>query len=46
MYLEGNHQRAWKKDEARTSKLVFIGRHLDPDALRIGFEDCRAGRSE
>jgi G3E family GTPase len=40
MYLEGNHQRAWKPDEKRTSKLVFIGRHLDRDALRIGFEDC------
>jgi G3E family GTPase len=42
MYLEGNHQRAWKPDEKRTSKLVFIGRHLDRDALRIEFEDCRA----
>jgi len=42
MYLEGNHQRAWRPDEKRTSKIVFIGRNLDRDVLRIGFENCRA----
>ncbi len=42
MLLEGNHQRAWKADEARKSKLVFIGRNLDADKLRAGFEAAGA----
>lgn len=40
MLLDGNHQRDWKADEARTSRMVFIGRNLDPAALRQGFEAC------
>jgi G3E family GTPase len=31
---------AWKDGEKKTSKLVFIGRGLDKDALTKGFEDC------
>ena len=42
MIIEGDHQRPWRDDEARMSKLVFIGRHLDEDLLRAGFEACRA----
>ncbi|MCC6984421.1 MAG: GTP-binding protein [Bauldia sp.] len=42
MLLEGNHQRAWKDDEARKSKLVFIGRNLDEEKLRAGFEATAA----
>ncbi len=42
MIVEGNHQRDWKADEARVSKLVFIGRHLDEERLRAGFEASRA----
>jgi G3E family GTPase len=42
MLLEGNHQRAWKEDEARKSKLVFIGRNLDEEKLRAGFEATAA----
>ena len=38
MLLEGNHQRPWKEGEARTSRLVFIGRNLPKEALRAGFE--------
>jgi G3E family GTPase len=42
MLLEGNHQRAWKAEEARKSKLVFIGRNLDEEKLRAGFEATAA----
>lgn len=30
----------WKDDEVRESSLVFIGRNLDEDLLRGGFEQC------
>lgn len=42
MILEGDLQRPWRDDEPRTSRLVFIGRNLDPEALRSGFEACAA----
>jgi G3E family GTPase len=38
MLLEGDHQRPWKAGEARTSRLVFIGRDLPKEVLRDGFE--------
>ena len=38
MLLEGDHQRPWKADEPRVSRLVFIGRNLPKDVLRDGFE--------
>ena len=37
MMLEGDHQRAWKDDEKRESRLVFIGRDLPEQAIRDGF---------
>lgn len=40
MMLEGNHQRKWKEDEPRESRLVFIGRELPEKAIREGFESC------
>lgn len=40
MILEGDHQRPWKEEEKRESKLVFIGRKLDAEKLRHGFENC------
>ncbi len=43
MILEGDFQRPWRADEARSSRLVFIGRHLDAAALRAGFDACAAG---
>jgi G3E family GTPase len=43
MILEGDFQRAWRADEARGSRLVFIGRRLDAAALQAGFEGCAAG---
>jgi G3E family GTPase len=42
MILEGDLQRPWREDESRVSRLVFIGRNLDPDALKAGFEACAA----
>jgi G3E family GTPase len=42
MILEGDLQRPWRTDEARTSRMVFIGRNLDAAALRAGFEGCVA----
>jgi G3E family GTPase len=42
MLLEGDHQRPWKPDEPRTSRLVFIGRDLPEDVLREGFNRCQS----
>ncbi len=42
MILEGDFQRPWKADEARYSRLVFIGRNLDEAALRKAFEATAA----
>jgi G3E family GTPase len=42
MIVEGNHQRRWRDDELRESRLVFIGRNLDRAALKAGFEACLA----
>ena len=40
MMLEGDHQRKWKADEPRESRLVFIGRELPEQKIREGFESC------
>ena len=42
MILEGDWQRAWKSDEDRYSRMVFIGRNLDDNELKRGFEACAA----
>jgi G3E family GTPase len=42
MILDGDLQREWKPDEKRVSRLVFIGRNLNEDALRKGFLSCVA----
>ena len=42
MILDGDHQRPWKPDEALTSRIVFIGRKLNPKALEEGFLSCVA----
>ena len=42
MIKDGDFQRDWRSDEDRFSRLVFIGRELDRDALQQGFEGCRA----
>ncbi|MEM9279627.1 MAG: GTP-binding protein [Pseudomonadota bacterium] len=40
MQLEGDHQRLWKSDEERTTRLVFIGRDLPQNTIENGFQDC------
>lgn len=42
MILDGDHQRPWKDDEKRNSRLVFIGRKLPEEKIRTGFETCVA----
>ncbi|MCC0808618.1 GTP-binding protein [Methylobacterium sp. W2] len=39
--LDGDLQGPWKDGEARVSRVVFIGRKLDPEAIREGFYDCK-----
>jgi len=40
MLIEGGQQRAWRPQEKRESRLVFIGRNLPREELRQGFESC------
>jgi len=42
MILDGDHQRKWRADEPRQSRIVFIGRKLPQDKIRQGFESCIA----
>ncbi|QDZ01402.1 GTP-binding protein [Nitratireductor mangrovi] len=42
MIVEGDHQRPWREDEKRESRLVFIGRELDAERLKRTFEACQA----
>jgi G3E family GTPase len=42
MILDGDHQRKWRADETRDSRIVFIGRKLPEDKIRKGFESCIA----
>ena len=41
MMMESDWGNAWKEGDKRASKLVFIGRKLDHEALRKGFEACQ-----
>jgi G3E family GTPase len=40
MMMDADWGTPWQAGESRTSKLVFIGRNLDGENLRRGFEDC------
>ena len=40
MIIEGTHQRPWRDGEPRESRLVFIGRKLNEEAIRKSFEAC------
>ena len=40
MQFRGEFTENWAEDEPRICKLVFIGRDLDRDMLRAGFESC------
>jgi G3E family GTPase len=42
MILDGDHQRPWRDDERRESRIVFIGRELPEEAIREGFANCAA----
>jgi len=42
MILDGDLQRDWRPDEARLSRIVFIGRDLKADEIRRGFLACAA----
>jgi G3E family GTPase len=42
MMIEGSELNAWPAGEKRQSRLVFIGRNLNEDELRQGFESCIA----
>jgi G3E family GTPase len=42
MILDGDLQRDWKDGEKRESRLVFIGRDLNENELRQGFQACAA----
>jgi G3E family GTPase len=42
MILDGDHQRPWRDDERRESRIVFIGRNLPQDKIREGFAGCVA----
>jgi G3E family GTPase len=40
MLVDTSWGRAWRPEEPRRSKIVFIGRNLDSEKLRRGFEAC------
>jgi len=42
MILDGDHERPWKTDEKRESRIVFIGRNLPGKMISEGFESCIA----
>jgi G3E family GTPase len=42
MIIDGDTQRAWREDEKRVSRLVFIGRNLDRSELEAAFLACAA----
>ncbi|MDX2235845.1 MAG: GTP-binding protein [Hyphomonadaceae bacterium] len=42
MMADGDHQRPWRDDEPRRSRLVLIGRNLDAHALEQDFASCVA----
>jgi G3E family GTPase len=42
MILDGDVQQDWKPGEKRQSRVVFIGRDLDENAIREGFMACAA----
>lgn len=45
MLFSGGYSEAkWKPDEKRESRFVFIGKHLDHEFYKVGFEACRVDR--
>ena len=42
MLLDGDFDRPWKDGERRCTEFVIIGRELDAEGLRAGFNACVA----
>ncbi len=42
MIVEGDHQRPWRDDEKRETRMVFIGRGLDREKIERTFNACIA----
>ncbi|KAI9136752.1 cobalamin synthesis protein/P47K family protein [Paraphysoderma sedebokerense] len=42
MLFTGGVDREWEDDEKRETKMIFIGRNLDREKLKKGFESCVA----
>jgi G3E family GTPase len=42
MLFDGRPDRPWKPQETKQSKMIFIGRNLDREALTKGFRNCLA----
>lgn len=38
--FDGQQDRAWRPDEDRTNRMVFIGRKLDREELVEAFKKC------
>ena len=45
MLFSGSFQGMWKPAEKRESRFVFIGKNLDTEFLKIGFEACCVNKS-
>jgi G3E family GTPase len=41
MLFTGSFEGQWKKNETRESRFVFIGKNLDTEFLKAGFEACK-----
>ncbi|CAJ1950275.1 unnamed protein product [Cylindrotheca closterium] len=41
LFTGGYSDIKWKADEKRESRFVFIGKHLDHELYKLGFEACR-----
>jgi G3E family GTPase len=44
--FEGVPDREWQEGEERVNKLVFIGKDLQMELLKEGFEDCLYNESD
>ena len=42
MILDGDHQRPWRDDERRESRVIFIGRNLPREKIKEGLRSCIA----
>jgi G3E family GTPase len=45
MLFDAKPDRLWNVGEKRQSQLVFIGKDLDEEGIRAGFEQCRQNQA-